>query len=221
VGWIPAGLFLWALVEAFRSPEGGLCRRLLLAVLCLHALFDFDTQFISVAFLMLTAASVEPKGTRKLPGPVFAALSVPLCLFALWLGTASALLAAGRPQEAAGWYPGYTEALIRMLPETENSRIEETADRILRLNGSAAPAWDRRAEAAFQRGDFDTALDAKEEAVRLSRYNRCLGRGDAAGAARCSAKLEALPGRMQAVLDGTSALGRLIDDQPHLSLPPS
>ena len=102
---------------------------------------------------------------------------------------------------------------------------------------SAAPAWDRRAEAAFQRGDFDTALDAKEEAVRLSRYNRqeyleyrslleqvrlrCLGLGDAAGAARCSAKLEALPGRMQAVLDGTSALGRMIDDQPNLSLPPS
>ncbi len=223
VGWIPAGLFLWALVEAFRSPEGGLCRRLLLAVLCLHALFDFDTQFVSVAFLMLTAASVEPKGTRKLPGPVFAALSVPLCLFSLWLGTASALLAAGRPQEAAGWYPGYTEALIRMLPET--------------VNGSAAPAWDRKAEAAFQRGDFDAALDAKEEAVRLSRYNRqeyleyrglleqvrlrCLGRGDAAGAARCSAKLEALPGRIQAVLDGTSALGRMIDDQPNLSLPPS
>ncbi len=237
VGWIPAGLFLWALVEAFRSPEGGLCRRLLLAVLCLHALFDFDTQFVSVAFLMLTAASVEPKGTRKLPGPVFAALSVPLCLFSLWLGTASALLAAGRPQEAAGWYPGYTEALIRMLPETENSRIAESADRILRLNGSAAPAWDCKAEAAFQRGDFDAALDAKEEAVRLSRYNRqeyleyrslleqvrirCLGRGDAAGAARCSAKLEALPGRMQAVLDGTSALGRMIDDQPNLSLPPS
>ena len=237
VGWIPAGLFLWALVEAFRSPEGGLCRRLLLAVLCLHALFDFDTQFVSVAFLMLTAASVEPKGTRKLPGPVFAALSVPLCLFSLWLGTASALLAAGRPQEAAGWYPGYTEALIRMLPETENSRIEETADRILRLSGRAARARDCKAAAAFQRGDFDAALDAKEEAVRLSRYNRqeyleyrslleqvrirCLGRGDAAGAARCSAKLEALPGRMQAVLDGTSALGRMIDDQPNLSLPPS
>ena len=237
VGWIPAGLFLWALAEAFRSPAGGICRRLLLAVLCLHALFDFDTQFVSVAFLMLTAASVEPKGTRRLSGAVFAALSVPLCLFSIWLGTASALLAAGRPQDAAGWYPGYTEALIRMLPETENSRSAEAAERILRLNGSAAPAWDLAAEAAFQRGDFDTAIHAREEAVRLCRYNRqeyleyrdlleqvrlrCLGRGDAAGAARCSAKLEALPGRMQAVLDGTSALGRLIDDQPNLSLPPS
>ena len=237
VGWIPAGLFLWALAEAFRSPTGGICRRLLLAVLCLHALFDFDTQFVSVAFLMLTAASVEPKGTRRLYGAVFAALSVPLCLFSIWLGTVSALLAAGRPQDAAGWYPGYTEALIRMLPETENSRSAEAADRVLRLNGSAAPAWDLAAEAAFQRGDFDTAIHAKEEAVRLCRYNRleyleyrdlleqvrlrCLGRGDAAGAARCSAKLEALPGRIQAVLDGTSALGRLIDDQPNLSLPPS
>lgn len=237
VGWIPACLFLRALLAAFRSPEGGFCRKLLLAVLCLHALFDFDTQFVSVAFLQLTAASVEPRGARRLSRRLFAALSVPLCLFSLWLGTASVLLAADRAQAAASWYPGYTEALLHLLSETENSRTGELADRILRLNGSAAPAWDFRAEAAFRQDDFDAALAAKEEAVRLSRYSRqeyweyqdllervrrrCLSRGDAAGAARCTAKLEAIPGMIQSVLDGTSALGRMIADQPNLSLPPS
>ena len=247
VGWIPAGLFLWALVQAFRAPDGNFCRRLLLAVLCVHALFDFDTQFVAVAFLLLTAASVEPLGAaghdgrmagmraaRKLSPPVFTVVSGLLCLFALWLGTASVLLEAGRPQEAAGLYSAYTEALIRMFPESGDGDL---ADRILRLNESAAPAWDIRAEDAFQRGDFDTALSAKEEAVRLSRYNqqeyleyrnmleqirlRLSGRGDAAGAARCTAKLEALPGMMEAVLEQTSALGRMIQDRPNLMLPPS
>ena len=247
VGWIPTGLFLWALVQAFRAPDGNFCRKLVLAVLCVHALFDFDTQFVSMAFLLLTAASVEPLGAagldarmagvsaaRRLSPRVFAAVLGLLCLFALWLGAASVLLAADRPQDAIRLYPAYTEALIRMLPGSGNGDL---ADRILRLNASAAPAWDIRAEDAFQRGDFDTALSAKEEAVRLSRYNqqeyleyrnlleqirlRLAARGDAAGAARCTAKLEALPGMMKAVLDQTSALGRMIQDQPNLTLPPS
>ena len=202
---------------------------------------------VAMGVLLLTTASVEPLGAagpdarmagmsaaRKLSPRVFAAVSGLLCLFALWLGTASVLLAADRPQEAARLYPAYTEALIRMLPGSGNGDL---ADRILRLNASAAPAWDIRAEDAFQRSDFDTALSAKEEAVRLSRYNqqeyleyrnlleqirlRLTARGDAGGAARCTAKLEALPGMMKAVLDQTSALGRMIQDQPNLTLPPS
>ena len=237
VGWIPAGLFLWALVQSFRTPDGNFCRKLLLAALCLHALADFDTQFLSVAFLLLTAASVEPRGTREISPRVFAALSVPICLFSIWLGTAALLLYADRPQEAAAWYPAYTEALARMLPEAENNRAEELADRILCLNGSAAQAWDAKAEAAFRRGDFDTAVKAKEEALRLSRYSRqeyleyrnlleqirfrCLSRGDAEGAARCSAKMDAIPGMIRDVLAQTSALGRMIQDQPNLTLPPS
>lgn len=236
VGWIPAGLFLWAMVQSFRSPDGNFCRKLLLAVLCLHALADFDTQFLSVAFLMLTSASVEPCGSRRISPRVFAAVSIPVCLFSFWLGTAALLLYEGRPSEAANWYPAYTEALVRMLPEAENNRTEELADRILRLNVSCAPAWDVKAEAAFRRGDFDEAISAKEEAVHLSRYNRqeyweyqnllerirvrCLSRGDAEGAARCSAKLEAIPEMAQNVLAQTSALGRMIQDQPNLSLPP-
>ncbi len=237
VGWIPAGLFLWALVQGFRAPDGNFCRKLLLAVLCLHALADFDTQFVSMAFLLLTAASVELRAVRRISPRVFVAAAVPACLLSLWLGTASIFLAANWTAKAAALYPAYTEALIRMFPETENDRSEDLADRILRLNGSAAPAWDVKAEAAFQRGDFDTALAAKEKAVRLSRYHRqeyleyrdllergrlrCLSRGDAAGAARCSAKLEALPGMIREVLDQTSALGRMIQDKPNLTLPPS
>ena len=78
---------------------------------------------------------------------------------------------------------------------------------------------------------------AYEEALRLSRYNRqeyleyrnlleqirfrCLSRGDAEGVARCSAKMDAIPGMIRDVLAQTSALGRMIQDQPNLTLPPS
>ena len=52
VGWVPAGLFLWALWRGLRSREGGFCRKMLLAVLLLHCLLDFDTQFISITLLL-------------------------------------------------------------------------------------------------------------------------------------------------------------------------
>ena len=55
VGWVPAGLFLWALRPSLGSREGGFCRKMLLSVLLLHCLLDFDTQFVSVALLLFLA----------------------------------------------------------------------------------------------------------------------------------------------------------------------
>ena len=189
-------------------------------------------QFTALAFLLLTAADTEPGVPCAIPKSLSAGFAVMTVLFSLWLGTASFLLYVNRPQAALKLYPACTAALLELLPETENSRAEETADRILRLNGSAAPAWDVKARAAFQRLDDDAALAAKEEALRLSPYNlreyreyltlldqvrlRCLSRGEAAGAARCRAKAEAVPGLMKSAMERVSPLGRLIQDQPRL-----
>ena len=233
-GWFPAALFLWALIRSFRAKDGHFGRKLMLAVICLHSLFDFDMQFTALAFLLLTAADTEPGVPYRVTGRLSAGIAALTILFSLWLGTASFLLYAKRPQAALKLYPAYTAALLDLLPETENNRAEAAADRILRLNSSAAPAWDVKARAAFQRQADEEALAAKEEALRLSPYNlreyqeylalldqirlRRLSRGDAAGAARCRAKAEEVPALIESAEERISSLGRRIQDQPNLDI---
>ena len=233
-GWFPAALFLWALIRSFRAKDGHFGRKLMLAVICLHSLFDFDMQFTALAFLLLTAADTEPGVPCRVTGRLSVGIAALTILFSLWLGTASFLLYAKRPQAALKLYPAYTAALLDLLPETENNRAEAAADRILRLNSSAAPAWDVKARAAFQRQADEEALAAKEEALRLSPYNlreyqeylalldqirlRRLSRGDAAGAARCRAKAEEVPALIKSAEERISSLGRRIQDQPNLDI---
>ena len=233
-GWFPAALFLWALIRSFRAKDGHFGRKLMMAVICLHSLFDFDMQFTALAFLLLTAADTEPGVPYRVTGRLSVGIAALTILFSLWLGTASFLLYTKRPQAALKLYPAYTAALLDLLPETENNRAEAAADRILRLNSSAAPAWDVKARAAFQRQADEEALAAKEEALRLSPYNlreyqeylalldrirlRRLSRGDAAGAARCRAKAEEVPALIKSAEERISSLGRRIQDQPNLDI---
>lgn len=236
VGWIPAGLFLWALRRSFRSPAGGFLRKLLLSVLLLHCLLDFDTQFVSVALLLFLVLDAEPQVAAPLrTGPLTAASLAACCLFSVWLGSASLVYYLQKPAAALRIYPGYTSALIDLLPDTPEQEMDALADRILRLNRSVALAHDVKAETAFSAGSFSGMYAHKQEAIRLSRYNLreyldyfdllCdaydlyLRSGDTASAERCLNLLREIPDMLASVDAKTSRLGRMIADRPELELP--
>ena len=212
VGWIPAALFLWALWRGFRSREGGLCRKLLLAVLVLHCLLDFDTQFVSVALLLFLVLDVEPQAQKPVSsGRAIRGLSVGIltvsALFSLWIGTASFLYYLRKP-----------------------------ADAVLRLNKAVALAHDARAKADFSAGNFSGMIAHKQKAIRLSRYNlteyldyfdilryareRYLQHRDPDSADSCLSLIAEIPEMLETVDAQTSRLGRIIRDKPDLTLPP-
>ena len=241
VGWIPAALFLWALWRGFRSREGGLCRKLLLAVLVLHCLLDFDTQFVSVALLLFLVLDAEPQA-RKPASPsravrgLSAGILLVSALFSLWIGTASFLYYLRKPADAVRIYPAYTVALADLLPNAAEQDLGPLADRVLRLNKAVALAYDARAKADFSAGNFSGMIAHKQEAIRLSRYNlteyldyfdilryareRYLQRGDTDSADSCLSLIIEIPGMLETVDAQTSRLGRIIRDKPDLRLPP-
>ena len=241
VGWIPAALFLWALWRGFRSREGGLCRKLLLAVLVLHCLLDFDTQFVSVALLLFLVLDAEPQA-RKPASPsravrgLSAGILLVSALFSLWIGTASFLYYLRKPADAVRVYPAYTAALADLLPDAAEQNLGPLADRVLRLNKAVALAYDARAKADFSAGNFSGMIAHKQEAIRLSRYNlteyldyfdilryareRYLQRGDPDSADSCLSLIIEIPGMLETVDAQTSRLGRIIRDKPDLRLPP-
>lgn len=235
-GWIPGLLFLWTLVRAFRREDGYAGRREMLFFLCLHALFDFDMQFVSLALLLVTCMSTELHEDKKVPALVLPLASVTAGMLVIWIGAASFLLWLGNAGSAAVVYPFYTEALTQCLASEDDPKAQRLlADRILQLNDDIALAHDAKAAAAFAEGDLPFAVEEKEKALMLSRYNReeyldyldllqasydtCRGRGERIGAAACKERIRALPQKIEEVLRGTSTLGWMIQDQPELDLP--
>lgn len=241
VGWIPAAFFLWALWRSLLSREGGLCRKLLLAVLLLHCLLDFDTQFVSIALLLFLVLDTEPEAQKKLPATgimrgVTAGILTVLALLSLWIGSASFLFYVRKPTKALRIYPAYTAALMNLLPDASDQELSPLADRVLKLNKNVALAYDAKTRADFLSGDFSGMCRNKQEAIRLSRYNLTeyldyfdllrythdlsLQNGDDAGANHCLSLIAEIPQMLAKVDAQTSQLGRMIKDKPNLTLPP-
>ena len=240
VGWIPTVLFLWALWRSLLSREGGLCRKLLLAVLLLHCLLDFDTQFVSIALLLFLVLDTEPEAQKKLPATgtmrgVTAGILTVLALLSLWIGSASFLYYLRKPALALRVYPAYTAALVNLLPDASDQELSPLADRVLKLNKNVALAYDAKTKADYLSGDFSGMCRNKQEAIRLSRYNLpeyldyfdllryfydfYLQNGDDAGANHCLSLITEIPQMLAEVDAQTSRLGRMIKDKPELTLP--
>ena len=237
VGWIPAGLFLWALFRSLRSPQGGLCRRMLLAVLVLHCLLDFDTQFVSVAMLLFLVMDTEPAAVHPVKAPRIAAGAlIIISLLSLWIGAASFFYYLRKPSVAVKIDPGYTAALVDLLPSASEEEMGSLADRILRLNQSVAIAHDANARSAFFDGNLEEMIRHKERALLLSRYSlreyldtfdmlrlsyeRGMQQGNTADTERCLELLHQIPAMLETVRAQTSPLGWRIQDQPNLELTP-
>ena len=241
VGWVPAGLFLWALWRSLRSREAGLCRKMLLAVLLLHCLLDFDTQFVSLALLLFLVLDTGPQAQKPPPSGELArrfssGMLALLALLSLWIGSASFLYYLRNPSAAAKIYPAYTAALLDLLPDASDQELGELSDRVLQLNQHVALAHNAKAKADLSAGEFSGMIAHKQEAIRLSRYNlaeyldyfdilryareRYLQRGDTDSADYCLSLISEIPGMLEEVDRQTSSLGRMIKDQPELTLPP-
>ena len=236
VGWIPAGLFLWTLFRGCFSKNCSLCRRIMILAIVLHCLLDFDTQFVSVCFLLLLAMDTEAqamgewKQNRMTAGVLAAGI-----LLSAWIGTASFLHYLRRPESALGIYPWHTQALTELLSSSSEDEMEERADRILRLNKSVSLAYDVKARTAFSEGDTVQAVEYKQKAIRLARFNLAeytdyfdLLRygyqiyrrdGENESAAWCVKRIREIPGMLQDAENRLSWLGRRIKDQPNLELP--
>ena len=235
-GWIPAGLCLWALIRSLRRDKSRELRTLLAAVICLHSLFDFNLQYPAIAFLFLTALDSEAPGKPLKQGKAAVSLLAGLmAAFSLWLGTASFLQYTGNTAAAIRVYPNYTTALVQRLPYAESPEREELTVRILKLNRSAAPAWDAKAEASFHAGRLQDAADEKNTALSLRKYDQgeyveymellkdcwelSARRGDMQGAAAFLERMAEVPDMMRQTMEQTSALGRMIRDQASLRVP--
>lgn len=247
VGVLPAGLFFAGLAKTFFEPVP-LRNKLLLGAILLHCAVDFDLQFLSV-LLMLPLLCAYPEKKRLASGgrkkkeskalrTASAAFAAVCVLAGGYLAAAASLEAAGSNAAAVKLYPGFTMAQVRLLREeaaAEQQAAADRAERILKNNKYIAVAYDVLAASAAAQDDYDKALILKNKALDCAPFEKSEyldlfsvlynavqyadRQHDIPLLKKYCTAMAKLPERMQGVLDGMSALGRKITDQPDLTLP--
>ncbi len=236
IGWVPTVIFLWAVIRGF--IKNGLRDRMIIAVVMLHSMMDFNLQFISVFLILLAALDVpEEKAGKKALGKKILILWAGLVGgVSIWLGADSALYYLKMYPQSVSLYPGNTNAWQQLLVEAESTtEMEELADTILALNPQNALANNAKARAAYSEGDFGAVIEYKEKALVYYRYNLTeyldyfnmlyvgyqlyLQNGDPGSAEICAGKMRGIPERLEEVEEETDPLAYRINDKPELELP--
>ena len=238
VGWVPCAAVIAALAATFCNRAVSLRVKLLLAVMLLHACFDFDLQFIGafMVLLLLTSPTAKKTWVLRRSRTALTAVGAVLALGSLFFGAVLGLARFGATDAALTLYPPYTSAEVTALQQaTEPAEMEEIADRILARNEYVAVAYSAKARAAYARGDFAAVIENQNAALSAAPFSyeaycdygymlanghsMYLQAGDTASAEVCETELLALARGVRMQQDRLSEWGAAIDDQPITVLP--
>lgn len=235
VGWIPTACLGYAIIKGFK--EASIRNRIVIVLLFLHCMLDFDLQFVVIYFVLLMAIDIDEKNVCKIyKGKKINVGAILIIVISVYFGIASFLYYFDLGQAAVVMYPWNTNALMSMLTEAEEiEEIEKIADRILELNENNSLACSAKARVAYSKGDFANVILYKQKAIRYSKYNieeyldyfNMLYIGyqlyteneDYYSAEQCQNCLLEIPGMLEAVLEETDSLAYKINDKPELELP--
>lgn len=235
VGWIPTVLFLWRVITGIR--KGNLQSRMIIILIMLHSMLDFNLQFISIFFILLVAVDVEEKTMKYVKKrSVLVAASIIAGCISVYFGVVSCFNYLKMYSAASLMYPGNTRALMELLVETDDvEEMEKIADKILKLNPDNSLANSAKARVFYSKGDFGNMIVYKQRAINYSKYSLeeyldyfdmlyvgyqlYLKYGDVESAEQCRQCMLAIPDMMKEVLTETDPLAYKINDKPDLELP--
>ena len=237
IGWIPSFLLFLSLISTAFSPRTPIKSKLALLAVLSHCMLDFDLQF-GVFWIILLSCVNYSVGKQTLIRSCKLAASVLALLTAavLWLGSGDWLYRMEKPELCLKVVPFHTDALTyQMSVNPDPQQADQLADRILRLNATHSLAFSAKANAAYARGDIQSMILYKENAIAHARYTTAeycdyfqklytamqvyLKSGDTGSATYCREKLLKIPQMMEAVSQSTHILANMTGDDSSLSLP--
>lgn len=242
VGMIPAICFYGAIGKSLLNKKENTMQeirnKLVLLVVFLHSLFDYDFQFFVIYCVLMLFLDLKNKKEVKLSA--VSAVTAGAALLAVGAGAfvtgvSDFLYIQNHPEQAVRFYSGNTMAKIFLLTQADTpEEMERLADFILEENQHVPVAYSAKARAAISRGDTEEFVKYKLTAIRLGPYQReeytdymktlafCeqeyLLAGDQESAEYCLERAEEIAGMLKALEKNTSKLGWKIKDQPEVSI---
>ena len=233
-GWL-SGLALGALfIVQFRFSR----HRLMLAVLFLHSLADFDLQFAAIWFtaVLLFEYGTEQRELTEVSGKIWpVCIKGTLGLLCLYFCIPFAAGYAGDYELSLRMYPGYTQMKEELLSYvTDADAALSLAEEILEANPYVSLAYEVEAQVAHALGEIEEFCRYKEKVLAIERYSiaeyddyaQCLKEyqayaaeaGDTDGAHYCSEKYVQIEDMLKELERTTSPLAYKLRDQPVFTL---
>lgn len=238
VGILPAVVMCAALGRSVFTKRTGMRNRMVLVVLLLHSLMDYDFQFISMGFVLILFLDMRNVRTYKTPpltGTVVGMTGAAAAALAVCGGVSDLCYTQGKYEVSLKIYSGNTLAETALLTEAETvEEMKARADSLLSRNSYLSVAYSARARAAFSEGDVEQFIEDKLTAIRLAPYqyeeyidyleilayceSMYLQNGSLEDAKICADRASEIPDMLDEVKEKTSRLGWAIVDRPRVTL---
>lgn len=241
IGWIPLVLYGVAVVITWISKNVSIRNKMILAVLFLHGLFDFDAQYMFIFLIILLIMSEaewkwipERYQTLRVRKNTWTAVVAVFGVAAIYLTIPLMAAYYEHPDIAVKWYPWYTEEQLKLLSESEDvDAVDAMADKILAQNDTCALAYQAKATVAYCYDDYADMIRWQKEAIARDYFNydvyvdyasmlydgaEQLGDTDPELAQECIDELKNIPDYLEEAQSRVSRLGTMIDEQPQLSV---
>ncbi len=167
-GIICAAALVCIMLKGLFNKKSSRQKRVVLAVLSLHCLFDFDLQFLSMFCLLLMCIETEQSKIKicsvKKMYLEIGLTGICYVYFSIALGLAQFNL-----NDKALWlYPLNTEARLAVMQERDDA---EAAEKVIRQNGMAASAYECAAENYISEAEYVKAYENLESMLQCAGYN--------------------------------------------------
>ena len=238
IGILPACLFYVALIKTAISKNTKMRDRVILCVLILHSLFDYDFQFLVMGFvlvLFLNADGIKEIRISKFTKMIGIVVGMAVVGISGMIGISDFFYTQNQPQKAVKYYGGNTMARVELLgSSTTVEEVERWAEDIIADNKHIAIAYSARAQVEMSKGQVENYLRDEETALKLAPYEydeyvnyletlsyftgKYLENNDKQSAQMCVKRAENIPVMLKKVQDKTSKLGWMIKDIPQVTL---
>lgn len=243
LGLIPMLLYVAAVVYCLAGKQIPHDKKLILLVVFLHGLLDFDLAYsviLCMVFMVMDDRMIMWKDwkisrTIHIRGKQWLAVSGVLLFGALYLSVPLIARYQEKMDLAIQWYPWDTEAKLALLSESEDARrVDRLADEILQQNDTCALAYYAKAMVANCNNQYKKMIWYQKESIARNYFSHeaylnyaymlydglyyAAETGNEQVYAMCKKEMEKLPSYMESAKKKLGKLGKMIHDQPDLEV---
>lgn len=238
IGVIPAILFYGMLIRSCLSKKTNFRNKIILGIIILHSLFDYDFQFLVIAMvtiLFLNTGDLKEISISWLTKTFTLAVSIGIIILSGITGLSDFYYLQDMTDKSLKIYTGNTEARIELLQKANSTKkMEKIANKIIDNNQYVSIAYSASAQVCFAKGNMEGYIKNKLIAIQLAPYQyneyedylktlayaegEYLKNDDIESAKECVKRAKSIPSLLNNVKLNTSSLGWKINDTPKVLL---
>jgi len=175
IGIIPTIFWIISITYSILSSKTSNMQRIILIVMFLHMLFDFNLEFLVIYFIIISMQNLN-NGKRKIEiksNILILFFIVILSIIYLYLSIATFMNYIGNNSIAINMLPNYTEAKLELLKTEKNIKNAKLlAEEIIKENKYISFTYYIKAVNELYNKNYEKMCEYQEIAIKLDKYNK-------------------------------------------------